>query len=113
MPNKASFPQTTFTDAGGNPLSNGYLLIRLSADAQAPDSSQIASQRVMRVALDANGVITGGPEFWPNSEMNPSSTVYLLSVFRQNGQKLISDLPVTVVGVSEGFGLAFGTSFAS
>lgn len=112
---KVGFPLTTFNDSEGNPLSNGYLLIRLNKDAQAPDDTQIGSQTNSRITLDVDGVITGSPGFWGNATLHPSNTVYLLSAFRANGQRVIDNLPVTVIGggVVSGFGLAFGSSFGS
>lgn len=113
MPREA-FPIQTFDDAAGNPLSLGYLLIRLSKDARTPDDGQLGAQVVSRVDLDANGAITSGPTFWGNSAMSPADTVYLLSAFTAAGQQVLHDEPVTVIGTGAGgFGIAFGSSFGS
>lgn len=112
---KVAFPLTSFTDAEGNPLSNGYLLIRINTDVQTPGPGQIGAQSISRVQLDSNGVISGSPTFWGNAALNPPNTVYLLRSFTKNGQEVLSNLPVIVTGgvVGNGFGSAFGSSFAS
>lgn len=93
---RVAFPITTFTDLGGHPLGNGFILIQLNTDAKTPDPAQIGAGSVARVALDTNGVIVGSPTFWPNAQLLPVGTVYLLNTFTSEGQEVIENQPVTV-----------------
>lgn len=110
---RVAFPIQIFTDAEGNPLSLGFLLISLSTDAQTPDPGQIGYRMVSRVELDANGMISGMPTFWANSLLVPNTTVYLLSAYKENGQLVMKDVSVIVSGGGGGFGVAFGSDFGS
>jgi hypothetical protein len=115
-PTRASLPQTTFTDSEGQPLANGYLDIRLSKDAQVPVLNfQLTAGITTRIDLDANGTVTGTGTvlLYPNLSLLPADTFYRLQVFSAEGQ-LVSDDWITVTsGGSFGFGVAFGSSFAS
>lgn len=75
-----------FQDALGNPLALGYLTVRLNTDAVASDGSQVAAGRVVTVPLDDNGLIDGAAEFWPNSQLTPSGTSYIIKAFTAEGQ---------------------------
>jgi hypothetical protein len=75
-----------FQDALGNPLALGYLLIRLNIDAVSNDGSQVSAGRVVRVQLDANGLVDGVADFWPNDELTPSGTVYIVKAYTAQGQ---------------------------
>lgn len=89
-------PITTFTDAGGNPLSDGYVLLKLNTDAQANSFLQICAAATVRIDLDDNGTIMGSPTFWPNANLLPLGTVYLLSSYTEEGQQLSYNVPITV-----------------
>lgn len=112
---RAAFPIQTFQDLDGTPLSSGYLLISLNKEVQSPDLAQVISQSPNRVNLDSTGNIEGTPLFWGNSALIPTDSMYLLSAYTANGQKVLSDVPIIVIGggVTGGFGVAFGSSFGS
>lgn len=111
---RVPFTVTTFTTPEGNPLSFGYLLIRLSKDARTPDDGQLGAQLTSRVDLDVNGAIAGTPTFWGNSTMTPADTVYILDAHTAQGQQVLSNIYIVVIGTGVGgFGIAFGNSFGS
>ena|ERR1700735_1087758 len=115
-PTRASLPQTKFTDSEGNPISNGFLSIRINEDAQVPVLLlQLVAGRAVQIPLDEDGNITGsGVTFlYPNSELAPDDTVYLVSAFTANGQLVSDDTIVVTSGGTGGFAVSFGTNFAS
>jgi hypothetical protein len=109
-----SLPLTQFTDAEGNDLSDGFLLINISTDVQTPTGQLGANQKV-RVQLDGSGSVSGTPLFWPNASLLPLGTVYLLRAYTNAGQLVtVTPIVVTVTPASPtGFGSAFGASFSS
>jgi hypothetical protein len=115
-PVRASLPQTQFTDSEGQPIANGFLSIRINEDAQVPVLLlQLVAGRAVQIPLDEDGNITGsGVTFlYPNSELSPDDTVYLLSVYSALGQLVSDDVVIVTSGGSFGFGVSFGSSFAS
>lgn len=111
---RVPFTVTTFTTPDGNPLSFGYLIIRLSKDARTPDNGQLGAQITSRVNLDVNGVIAGSPTFWGNSAMIPADTVYILDAYTAQGAQVLSNIYIVVIGTGiGGFGIAFGNSLGS
>jgi hypothetical protein len=109
------FPITTFTDAEGNPLSNGYLILRISTDVVTPDDTQLCYQIAVKVPLDSNGAISGSPLFWPNDGLLPADSYYILSAYSANGQLVLGPVLVIVTGgqTETFFGTAFGSFFGS
>lgn len=100
-----------FQDNEGNLLSNGYLLMQLSQDAQLIVSSvavgQVGSGLRVRVPLDSNANIQGTPGdsltpvcIWPNDIMVPSSTFYSVWAYKSNGQLAWGPQNVLVKGAS-------------
>jgi len=92
------FPITTYTDIEGNPIANGYLIIRLSQDAFVSKANVVCSQRVVKIPLNSSGQITGSFNFWPNYLLTPSNTYYTLRAYSSAGQLVLGPLYVTVVG---------------
>lgn len=109
-----SLPITNFTDAEGNELSNGFLLISISTDAQTP-TGQLGGYQKVRVQLDSSGTVSGDPQFWANASLLPANTVYLLRAYTEEGQLVtVTPIVVTVIPPTPaGFGAAFGASFSS
>ena len=71
-----------FQDALGNPLSNGYLVMRLQHDAVAFGNGQIVGNDAVRIPLDINGriqgTVIGAPIYiWPNTALLPSGEAIL------------------------------------
>lgn len=88
-----SFPYTSFSLASGDPVSMGYVLIRLSEDGQTPVGS-ICRDLPLRVNLDGNGTMTTVPTVWLNQSILPSGTVYLADVYTSEGER-VSSLQIT------------------
>jgi len=107
-------PVTQFTDAEGNELANGFLLVNISTDSQTPNG-QLGAYSKVRVQLDGSGNVSGTPLFWPNVSLLPANTVYLLRAYTEEGQ-LVTVTPIVVTVTPSnptGFGAAFGASFSS
>jgi hypothetical protein len=86
-----------FQDALGNPLSNGFLLMRLQHDAVALNTGQIVGNTAVRIPLDINGFIqgthTGAPIFiWPNTALLPAGGNYLIWAYDAS-ERLVWDNP--------------------
>lgn len=109
------FPITTFTDAEGNPLSNGYLILRISTDVVTPDDTQLCYQLAVTVPLDSQGVMNGNPLFWPNEGLLPIGSNYILRAYTAQGQLVFGPLVIVVPGgtTQTYFGTAFGSFFGS
>jgi hypothetical protein len=93
---RVAFPLSTFQDSDGNPVGFGRVLVNLSTDVQTPTPQQIAASLVATINLDINGATLGTPEVWPNSELTPSGSVYIYSVFSQLGQEIVREATLTV-----------------
>lgn len=80
-----------FQDAGGNVLSNGFLIFQLQHDAVASGTAQIVGNIGVRVPLDVNGYISGtvsGPAvfLWPNNVLLPAGGTYLVYAYNSSNQ---------------------------
>lgn len=75
-----------FQDSEGNPLANGYLIFRLTADGQAFGVGQICSGANVTVPLDSTGNATGSVGIWPNDVLLPSDTKYNITAYSAAGQ---------------------------
>ena len=80
-----------FQDALGNPLANGYLIMRLQHDAAAPFNAQIVGNMAVKIPLDANGYVqgtfTGAQIFiWPNDVLVPAGGTYLIWAYDANNR---------------------------
>jgi len=88
-----------FQDAAGNPLALGYLTVRLNTDAVSNDGDQVSAGIIVTVPLDANGLISGSAQFWPNNQLTPTDTVYIIKAYTARGQLVweyqTSSLPTT------------------
>ncbi len=74
-----------FQDALGNPLDSGYLTFRLNTDAST-GTNQVSAGIIVRVELDASGNVRDSVSFWPNDQLSPSGTVYILAAYTSRGQ---------------------------
>ena len=104
---------TNFLLANGLPVAEGEVFIRLDKDCQGPDGQ--VSTRVSSFFLDTTGAPVGSPEFWPNNELLPNDSAYLMSVKNAQGERILQWQQVFVGPSSSltGFGESFGTSFGS
>jgi hypothetical protein len=77
-----------FQDVAGNPLANGFLLMRLSQDGQVNTSTEVCAGWVFKVLLDASGNVSSSPpqSVWPNDVISPSGTFYNVSAYSAEGQ---------------------------
>lgn len=104
---------TNFLLANGLPVAGGEVFVRLSKDCMGPDGQ--VSTRISTFTLDDDGAPIGSPLFWPNNELNPTDSVYLISVKNAQGERILQWQPVYVGPSSPipGFGVSFGASFGS
>jgi hypothetical protein len=91
---KTAFTVNTFQLANGAPVVSGFLRIRLNQPGSVSDAQ--INTIFTEITLNTEGVIEGSPTFWPNSEISPSSTYYILQVFSSTGQQVAGPLKVTV-----------------
>jgi hypothetical protein len=109
-----TWPITNYQFVNGNPVAFGYLIIHLDKDAVS-STGQVSSRVKVKLSLDGAGMIVSGPVFWPNSQLTPTDTLYIYSVYTQAGQRILGPLSllVGIIAPSTGFGEAFGSSFGS
>jgi hypothetical protein len=74
-----------FQDVQGNPLANGYLTMKLSADEEVNDSL-ICSGVEIYIQLDANGNCVAGQYVWGNDVMSPVNSFYKVTGYTVQGQ---------------------------
>jgi hypothetical protein len=79
----------TWQLANGAPLALGYLKIRLNTDAAVLGigGDQVTAGTIVTVALDVNGSIAGTVLLWPNDQLTPINTVYIIQAYSASGQK--------------------------
>lgn len=91
---RSPLPITNFQTPDGNPVANGYILIRLNTDGVA--SSEQIHSNFAKITLDASGNLTGSPLFWPNASILPAGSYYIIQVFQSNGQLVSGPNRITV-----------------
>jgi hypothetical protein len=104
---------------GGNtsvepPVALGEVTLHLNKDCTSP-TGPVSAKIKSVFALDVNGAPVGSPLFWPNSELVPNDSVYIMNVYAADGQPIGGPVPITVGPSSSGtgFGESFGSSFGS
>lgn len=86
MSGKNQITGGAFQDFEGNPLANGYLTMQLSHDSQEPvDPGEVVAGYPLRIPLDANGNVAGTVLVWPNDQLTPSGSYYIVNTYRANG----------------------------
>lgn len=81
-----------FQDSDGSPLSNGFLLMRLSQDSRDPSTmSQIASGTTVRIPLGPTGNVSGTPKVWANDTLLPAGSLYRVTAFDSDGDQVWSN----------------------
>ena len=101
----------SFTDAEGNPLSNGFLLFEINQGAIVTDTETLVCPgKVIRIALGSNGVISPGQTIWPNNVLTPVNSnnqnqisFYTVTVFTESGQKVWGPYNQTVLSTPSPF----------
>jgi hypothetical protein len=81
-----AFVQITgqFQDITGQPIANGYLEVKLSANAQASVGGNQLTLQTMRFPLDNNGNILNMC-LWANNTISPANTFYKVQGFTSAG----------------------------
>lgn len=85
MATKVNIIGGLFQDCEGNPLVNGYLLLRLSQDGTVNDS-QICAGVQIKITLDGSGSIVSGQNVWGNDQLLPVNSYYIVTGYNANGQ---------------------------
>lgn len=86
MSGKNQITGGAFQDLEGSVLANGYLTMQLSHDEQeSVDPGNVIGGSTRRIPLDANGNINGTVYVWPNDQLNPASSYYIVNAYRRDG----------------------------
>ena len=86
----------TFVDPQGNPLANGYLVMRLSHDGQSATPNQVVSGLTQRVTLNSSGQISPAVAIYSNTGLLPANTFYRITVYAADGTEVIPVSAVTI-----------------
>jgi hypothetical protein len=73
-----------FQDFAGNPLASGYITFRLSTDGSV-SGTQVSAGILTKATLDSNGSISGVVYLWPNDQLTPTNTVYVIKAYTMHG----------------------------
>jgi hypothetical protein len=92
---QVGFPYTTFYTASGAPLSDGYIEIEIINDVQSPDGL-LCRGMILQQALNSSGVVTSVPQVWPNADLLPAGSYYVLNSYTADGQLVSGPTMVTV-----------------
>ncbi len=86
MAGKNQITGGAFQDFEGNVLANGYLTMQLSHDeGESVDPGQVVGGLSLRVPLDPFGNIAGTVLVWPNDQLNPANSYYVVNAYRRDG----------------------------
>lgn len=110
------FPITSFQLANTSPVANGWVIVHLNKDCQLPNNlGQLAGRLKIKIQLDANGDVPGSATFWPNEELFPADSRYVMYVYNSIGELILGPINIVIgeIGNNTGFGLQFGSFFAS
>lgn len=110
----SALPITNFYYLNGLPVAGGEVKVHLNKDCTGPNG-QVSAKIKSVITLDSNGAPENAPLFWPNAQLSPNDSVYILNVFGPNGNLIAGPIPVSVgpSASQTGFGVAFGSSFGS
>jgi len=86
----------TFVDPQGNPLANGYLVMRLSHDGQSATPNQVVSGLTQRVTLNSSGQISPAVAIYSNTGLLPANTFYRITVYAADGAEVVPVSAVTI-----------------
>lgn len=88
------FPLTIYSGPSGA-ISNGTVQIRINVDSQSPGGLICANIPTI-VSLDADGAFIGTPVFWPNGDLLPDGTYYIVVAFSSVGELVCGPFKVTI-----------------
>jgi hypothetical protein len=86
----------TFVDPQGNPLANGYLVMRLSHDGQSATPNQVVSSLTQRVTLNSSGQVGPAVAIYSNTGLLPANTFYRITVYAADGTEVVPVSAVTI-----------------
>lgn len=86
----------TFINPLGEPLANGYLVLRLSHDGQSGTPNQVVSGITQRITLNSSGQINPAVAVYSNTGLTPSGSYYLIRVFASDGTLAVPLSQVTI-----------------
>jgi hypothetical protein len=86
----------TFQDPQGNPLSYGYILLRLAHDGQSATPNQVVSGLTLRIPLDGTGSINPAAAIYSNTGLLPANTFYYVRVFAADGTEVVPLSKITI-----------------
>lgn len=92
---KVNFPVRQFFYPNGNPLAYGTAAIGISKDAQF-SGGQLCAGLPAKIPLDINGSMISPPKVWPNAQLSPTDSVYILTADAEDGQRVLGPDGVTV-----------------
>ena len=91
MATKTQLLGGAFQDSEGNPLSFGYLTMKLSQDASVSGVGNICSGLEITIQLDVNGNVVASPaqSVWANTDgvLSPINTYYRVTGYTAAGQR--------------------------
>jgi hypothetical protein len=86
MAGKNQITGGAFQDFEGNRLAYGYITLQLSHDEQeSVDPGQVVGGVPITIPLDLNGNVSGSPAIWPNDQLAPANSFYIVNAFRKDG----------------------------
>ena len=74
-----------FQDSLGNPLNAGYVTFRLTTDGMA-SGTQVLAGIITKATLDSAGNISGTVSLWPNDQLLPTTTRYIIQAYTNAGE---------------------------
>jgi hypothetical protein len=86
----------TFVDPQGNPLNNGYLIMRLSHDGQSATPNQVVAGLTQRITLNSNGQISPAVAIYSNTGLLPANTFYRVTVYASDGTEVVPLSKITI-----------------
>ena len=89
----------TWNYPDGSAVANGVLYLKLSQDAVASSTAQIAP-RVVAITLNASGQIPANTQIWANDELTPTGTFYKCSVVAPGGSLVWGEEDFSITGAS-------------
>src|SRR6266576_5492719 len=86
----------TFVDPQGNPLANGYLVLRLSHDGQSGAPNQVVAGLSQRITLNSSGQISPAVAIYSNTGLLPANSFYLVRVYAADGTEVVPLSKITI-----------------
>ncbi len=85
-----------YQDFLGNPLANGYLVLRLSHDGQSATPNQVVAGLTQRITLNSSGQISPAVAIYSNTGLLPANSFYLVRVYAADGTEVVPLSKITI-----------------